>query len=100
MNTMDLVPFGGSRLPDRVPNMNGQIARQTARELDRVAAQAVVADAVEQGRALITNTALENVGSLSALEAHLIEIAPLGEARYKHIVDSYAIGASRAIARW
>jgi hypothetical protein len=100
MNSTDLVPFGGNHLPDRVPNMTGQIARQTSRDLDRVAARAVVADAVEQGRALITNTALENVGSLSALEAHLIEIAPLGESRYKHIVDAYALGAARAIARW
>jgi len=100
MNTTDLVPFGGNRLPDRVPNMTGQIARQTSRELDRVAAQTVVADAIEQGRALIANTALENVGALSALEAHLIEIAPLGEGRYKHIVDAYALGASQKIARW
>ena len=50
--------------------------------------------------AVLTNTALNNVGALSALEAHLIQVAPLGEARYKHIVDSYAMGASIAIQRW
>lgn len=74
--------------------------RQAGREIERVQAQALVADVREQGRAFLTNTALQNVGALSALEAHLIEVAPLGEARYKHIVDSYAAGAAQAIARW
>ena len=69
-------------------------------QIERVQAQALVADVKEQGRALLTNTALQNVGALSALEAHLIQVAPLGEARYKHIVDAYAMGAAQAIARW
>ncbi len=51
-------------------------------------------------KVLLTNTALNNVGALSALEQHLIQVAPLGEARYKHIVDSYAMGAAMAIQRW
>jgi hypothetical protein len=60
----------------------------------------LIADTREQGRALLTNTSLQNVGALTALEQHLIQIAPLGEARYKHIVDSYAMGAAQAISRW
>ncbi|HWH25144.1 MAG TPA: hypothetical protein VNT53_00660 [Pseudolysinimonas sp.] len=59
-----------------------------------------MADTREQGRALLTNTALQNVGALSALEQHLIQVAPLGEARYKHIVDAYAMGAARSISGW
>ena len=54
----------------------------------------------EDGRSLLTQVALENVGALTALEQHLITIAPLGEARYREIVDSYTLGASAAIRRW
>jgi hypothetical protein len=43
---------------------------------------------------------LNNLGALSALEGHLIEVAPLGEARYRAIVDAYALGAAQAIQRW
>jgi hypothetical protein len=80
--------------------MSGSMQRQAGREIERVQAQALIADTREQGRALLTNTALTNVGALTALEQHLIEVAPLGEARYKHIVDAYALGAAQAISRW
>lgn len=76
------------------------MARKTQREVERVISQGLVVEVHEQIRAVLANTALDNVGALSALEAHLIEIAPLGEARYKHIVDAYALGASRVITRW
>lgn len=96
----ELAPLGGAFSPNGLAQMSGSTQRQTGREIERVQAQALVADVKEQGRALLTNTALQNVGSLSALEAHLIQVAPLGEARYKHIVDAYAMGAAQAIARW
>lgn len=96
----ELAPLGGAFSPNGLAQMSGSAQRQTGREIERVQAQALVADVKEQGRALLTNTALQNVGALSALEAHLIQVAPLGEARYKHIVDSYAMGAAQAIARW
>ena len=48
----------------------------------------------------VQGLALNEVGSLSALETHLLQVAPLGEARYKHIVDAYAMGAARTIARF
>ena len=80
--------------------MSGGMQRQAGREIEQVQAQALIADTREQGRALLTNTALSNVGALSALEQHLIQVAPLGEARYKHIVDGYALGAASAIQRW
>lgn len=96
----ELAPLGGAFSQQSLATMSGSTQRQTAREVDRVVARAIVADTYEQGRALLTNTALNNVGALSALEAHLIQVAPLGEARYKHIVDSYAMGAAQAIQRW
>lgn len=100
MTGMDLVPTGGDLRSQGLAHLSGLVRRQTRREVERVVAQTLIADAREQGRALIANTALENAGALSALEAHLITIAPLGEDRYKHIVDAYAMGAARAIARW
>ncbi len=100
MASKNLIPHGKRFDLSRMNMVDSHLCRRASKEVDRVAAEAVVAEAIEQGRAVITNTALENVGSLSALEAHLIEIAPLGEDRYKHIVDAYALGAARAIARW
>lgn len=96
----ELAPAGGAFSSNGLSQMSGSMQRQAGREIERVQAQALVADVREQGRAFLTNTALQNVGALSALEAHLIQVAPLGEARYKHIVDSYAAGAAQAISRW
>ncbi len=98
--TTDLAPLGGAFGQQGLAQMSGTMQRQASREVERVQAQALVADTREQGRALLTNTALQNVGALSALEQHLIQVAPLGEARYKHIVDGYAMGAAAAIQRW
>ena len=96
----DLVPLGGAFGQQGLAQMSGSMQRQAGREIERVQAQALIADTREQGRALLTNTALQNVGALTALEQHLIQVAPLGEARYKHIVDAYAMGAAQAISRW
>jgi hypothetical protein len=96
----ELAPLGGAFSQQGLARMSGSVQRQTGREIERVQAQALIADTREQGRALLTNTALQNVGALTALEQHLIEVAPLGEARYKHIVDAYAMGAANAISRW
>ena len=98
--TKELATTGSSFSPQALSEMSGSMQRQTGREIERVQAQALVADVREQGRALLTNTALQNVGALTALEQHLIQVALLGEARYKHIVDAYAMGASQVIARW
>jgi hypothetical protein len=96
----ELAPLGGAFGQQGLAQMSGTIQRQTGREIERMQGQALVADVKEQGRSLLTNTALQNVGALSALEQHLIQVAPLGEARYKHIVDAYAMGAAQAISRW
>lgn len=96
----ELAPLGGAFSSNGLAQMSGGMQRQAGREIERMQGQALVADVKEQGRALLTNTALQNVGALSAFEAHLIQVAPLGEARYKHIVDAYAMGAAQAISRW
>jgi hypothetical protein len=96
----ELAPLGGAFSSDGLSQISGSMQRQARREIERVQAQALIAGTREQGRALLTNTALQNVGALTALEQHLIQIAPLGEGRYKHIVDAYAMGAAQAISRW
>jgi hypothetical protein len=96
----ELASQAGAFSQQGLAQMSGSMQRQAGREIERVQAQALIADTREQGRALLANTALQNVGSLTALEQHLIQVAPLGEARYKHIVDAYAMGAANAISRW
>ena len=100
----ELIPSGssasGAPLSRAEQRDRAVVVRQTRNALDRVSAASSIAVATEQGRALLTEEALLNVGALSALEGHLITIAPLGAARYQAIVDGYALGASAAIGRW
>lgn len=102
MNTnTQLLPAGGASIaPTAFRGMSMGMERATRREIERVQSRAVIAKLTEDGRSLLTQVALENVGALTALEQHLITIAPLGEARYREIVDSYTLGASAAIRRW
>ena len=90
----------GGQLPQSLERMSKAGQRRTSQEIERTVAQGIVTNTREQIRAAITNTALQNVGALSALEEHLIEVAPLGAVRYQHIVDAYALGAAQTIARW
>jgi hypothetical protein len=87
----------GSLSLDRVTRT---IERETSQQMARTVGQGLVANTREEIRAAITSTALQNVGALSALEQHLIEVAPMGAARYQHIVDAYTVGAAQTIARW
>ncbi|MHB1371335.1 MAG: hypothetical protein ACYCW7_14200 [Pseudomonadaceae bacterium] len=86
--------------PESVERMSMPMQRQATREIERVVTQGLVTNTHEQVRALLTNTALQNVGALSSLEEHLNQVAPSGAARYQHIVDAYALGAAHTIARW
>ncbi|GAB3124800.1 hypothetical protein [Glaciibacter psychrotolerans] len=100
MATTEILSSGNSLGTQGLSRMSMGMQRQTNREVERVQSRAIVAKLTEDGRAFLTNTALEHVGALTALEQHLISIAPLGEARYREIVDSYTLGASAAIRRW
>lgn len=96
----ELASLGGAFTSAGLSQMDARTQRQTGREMGQVRSRAVVAATVEQGRGFVAELALNEVGSLSALETHLLQVAPLGEARYKHIVDAYAMGAARTIARF
>lgn len=100
MTATELLPGGSTFSSQGLNRMSMGMQRRTTREVEGVQARAIVAKLTEDGRAFLTNTALEHVGALTALEQHLISIAPLGEARYREIVDSYTLGASAAIRRW
>jgi hypothetical protein len=78
----------------------GKIQLAVKREGSEIIKNAIVANVHEQCRALLTKTALDNVGALSALESHLTKVAPYGMYRYKEIVDAYALGAAQKIMRW
>lgn len=86
--------------PQSLEHMSRPMQRQAIRQIERVVTQGLVANSREEVRALLTHTALQNVGALTALEEHLIKIAPLGAARYEAIVDAYALGAAQTIVRW
>jgi hypothetical protein len=54
----------------------------------------------EQGRALLTSTALESVGALSAMEGYLCQVAPSGAHRYKLLIDACASAMANSILDW
>lgn len=76
------------------------IERHTKREVERVVGAARIAKLTEDARGHLSDQALETVGALTFLEQQLIQVAPLGEARYKLIVDSFTLGAANTIARF
>ncbi len=73
---------------------------QAKQDCQQIVKNTLVVGVHEQGRAILTDAALQNVGALSALEEHLCQIAPSGAPRYHCIVDAYALGAAQTIARW
>lgn len=100
MTNTELLPSGSSFSSQGLTHLSLGAQKQTRREVEQVQRRAIVAKLTEDGRGFLANTALEHVGALTALEQHLITVAPLGEARYREIVDSYTLGASAAIRRW
>ncbi len=90
----------GGQLPQSLERMSKAGQRRTSQEIERTVAQGIVTNTREQSEQPSPTPPCKNVGALSALEKHLIEVAPLGAVRYQHIVDAYALGAAQTIARW
>jgi predicted mannosyl-3-phosphoglycerate phosphatase (HAD superfamily) len=82
------------------PQITGKFMSKIKLAAQREGSEVIIANMHEQGRALLTKTALDNLGALSALEAHLTVMAPYGQERYKQIVDAYTLGAAQKIWRW
>lgn len=72
--------------------------RQLATHLREAQVPAQVAAAKIEAAAFATHVALSHAGVLSATEARLIQLAPLGEARYRAIADSFAGYACQEIS--
>ncbi len=83
-----------------MPKPLGITGWMAANASSRVVQGALVEATHEQCRMMLTSSALENVGTLSALEAHLVSVAPGGQERYRVIVDAYAVSTAMRVARW
>jgi hypothetical protein len=74
--------------------------RELATLLDSVKIATVRAAAVEQARGYVTTEAVQTVAALASLEEQLLQVAPLAEARIKHLIDQHTLAAGQAIARF
>ena len=83
-----------------IEQMSRPMQRQAIRQVERIVTQGLATNSREQVRALLTHTALQNVGALTALEEHLLKTCPLAAGRLESLVDAYALGAAQTIARW
>lgn len=72
--------------------------RPRAARLSDAQRPAEIAAAKIEAAAFATHVALQHAGMLSAAESRLLAYAPLGEARYKAIVDSFAGYACHELA--
>jgi hypothetical protein len=77
----------------------GRIPREVVRAINREHGQGLVVAARLNAGAHAARTGLLNTAMLSKDEESCIQMAPLGEARYKAIVDAYAIYAAGEVGR-
>jgi hypothetical protein len=91
---------GGSITPESLELMSKPMQRQALSQIEQVIGQGLVMNTRENERTQLATEALLSLGMLSALEEHVIQICPACEGRARAIVDSWAIGATNAIARW
>lgn len=78
--------------------LSNRSERRLAGELVEAQHPARIAAAKIEGAAFATHVAIQHAGMLSAAEARLVRLAPLGEARYQAIVDSFAGYAASEIS--
>jgi hypothetical protein len=95
MSAQDIIP----RLTDTLDSLRGdraygRVSRDVVRAVRREHARGLVVAARLNAGAHAARTGLMNTGMLSKDEEYLLQFAPLGEARYKAIVDAYAIYAA------
>lgn len=77
-----------ARAPSRLTT--GGSGRRTHAALRRAQVPGQLAAASIEGAAFATHVALSHAAMLSAAEGRALQYAPLGEARYQAIVDSFA----------
>lgn len=78
----------------RLPGTNTlRVDRVTTRQIEHARSNGAQAAARIEAASFATHVALHHAGMLSASEGQLIERVPLGEARYRAIVDTFAATA-------
>lgn len=85
-----------SRVGDRLDealgrNGRGRISREVVRAVEVERGRGVVQAARVDAGAAVTRRAQINTALLTKDEENFIQMAPLGEYRYKAIVDAYAV---------
>jgi len=87
-----IVPRLGEALDTlRSDRSSGRVSREVVKAVQREHGRGLVLAARLNARAHAARTGLINTAMLSKDEEHFIQFAPLGEARYKAIIDTYAI---------
>ena len=75
------------------------VPRQVVKSVERAAHRGLVAAAKTQSASYVAHVAMSEVAMLTAEEGRLIGQCPLGEARFKAIVDTFAGVAVSEIAQ-
>ncbi len=73
--------------------LTGRSSRELRRAVEAERSRGAVKEARVYAGAAVTRRALVNMAMLTSCEESLIQMAPLGEPRYKVIVDAYAMYA-------
>jgi hypothetical protein len=76
-----------------------RVPRPVVRQVDRAGFRGLEVSAKVQAAAYVTHVALSQVGMLTAEEGRMIEQHPLGEPRFRVIVDTFTGMAAAEIAR-
>jgi hypothetical protein len=77
----------------------GRVPRPVAREIAAAGFRGDLSSATVQAAAQLTHTAVSLAAILTAEEERLITICPLGEARYRALVDQFTAVAAAEIAK-
>lgn len=99
MNTQEQNDYSAALSPSNFSTDHMPIAtkRQIHKDSCEVVRAVVRKNMIENGMALITNTALNNIANLSMLEQQLSEMAPSAEPRLKLIVDQYTLRSNQRL---
>lgn len=85
-------------LPEvRRPAGPARMGRDTAQAVERALSRGVAKAAEVEAAAFVTETGLMYAAKLTGTEELLIRVVPLGEARYKTLVDSFNLVAATKI---
>ena len=85
--------------PVRFTGPPARLPREVERRVDAAHSRGLEAAAKVHAAAYATPVGLTLTASLTAEESRLIEVAPLGEARYKAVVDHFTGVVCTEIAR-